>query len=63
MDRGNMEGGAGSERGDRDLALGRSERLEQVERSIDRLDRSSSALRCGAGVFRFAQSFLRRVKG
>jgi len=63
MDGGDMEVGAPSERGDRDLALGGRERFEQVERPIDRLDRSPGALWGRTGVFRFAQSSLRRVKG
>ena len=62
MDGGDVEAGARRERGDRDLTLGRREGLEQVERPIDRLDRSAGALGCW-GIFRFAQSLLYHVKG
>src|SRR6476619_635353 len=60
MDGGYMEGGARCERGDRDLALGCRQRLEEVERTIDRLDRSPGTFRGRANVFRFAQCSLRR---
>ena len=63
MDGGDVKSRARGERGYRDLTVGRGERLEQVERSIDGLHRPTGPLRRGGAVFRLAQLSLYHVKG